>query len=77
LPSGVDAPRPGLPSCAPVPPEADDSVNWEAWSYAVDKLGYAVWPESRGDFTDEEVAAWDEALREYMELHAEDNGTEG
>lgn len=54
----------------------DDRLNWDAWAHAVRKLGYAVTEENAGSFTDDELAAWNAAVEEYVAEHGRGNGTE-
>lgn len=60
-----------------MPTGPDDHVTWEAWAHAVEKVGFLVWEGNRDRFSAEDLAAWDEAVREYLDEHRErGNGTE-
>lgn len=45
-----------------------------AYRYAFDKLGYLVTEDNASRFSDEELAAWDEAVAEGERVNPPDDG---
>lgn len=48
---------------------SDEERAFAAYAYAFEKLGYMVTEMNRDTFSDEELAAWDEALSEWEDAN--------
>lgn len=50
---------------------------WRAYVYAYELLGFMVTSENRKFFDEDDLAAWDQAVNDYLRHeHGEENGTE-